>query len=65
MPDRNGRQLAEQLREKLPDLRVMYISGFTDDESVRTGTFPPGARFLQKPFTLGALMQTVRKALDR
>jgi two-component system, cell cycle sensor histidine kinase and response regulator CckA len=65
LPDRNGRQLAEQLREKLPELKVMYISGFTDDESVRTGAFPPGARFLQKPFTLGALMQTVRESLDR
>ena len=65
LPDRNGRQLAMQLREALPALKVMYISGFTDDESVRTGDFPPGARFLQKPFTLGALMGTVREALDR
>ncbi len=43
----------------------MYISGFTDDESVRAGAFPPGARFLQKPFTLGALMGTVRETLDQ
>ena len=65
LPDRNGRQLAEQLLEALPELKVMYISGFTDDESVRAGAFPPGARFLQKPFTLGALMGTVREALDQ
>jgi two-component system, cell cycle sensor histidine kinase and response regulator CckA len=65
LPDRNGRELARQLREALPDLKVMYISGFTDDESVRRGDFPPGARFLQKPFTLGALVGTVREALDR
>jgi len=43
----------------------MYISGFTDDESIRAGTFPPGARFLQKPFTLGALLGTVRETLDQ
>jgi len=65
LPDRNGRELARQLREALPELKVMYISGFTDDESVRRGDFPPGARFLQKPFTLGALVGTVREALDR
>jgi len=65
LPDRNGRQLAEQLRESLPALKVLYISGFTDDESVRTGDFPQGSRFLQKPFTLGALVGTVREALDQ
>jgi signal transduction histidine kinase/CheY-like chemotaxis protein len=65
LPDRNGRQLAEKLAHALPKLKVMYISGFTDDESVRTGAFPPGARFLQKPFTLGALIGTVREALDQ
>jgi len=63
LPDYNGRQLAEKLIGVLPKLKVMYISGFTDDESVRTGAFPPGARFLQKPFTLGALLETVRETL--
>jgi len=65
LPDRNGRQLAEKLVQALPKLKVMYISGFTDDESVRAGAFPPGARFLQKPFTLGALIGTVRETLDQ
>jgi CheY-like chemotaxis protein len=65
LPDRNGRQLAEKLVEILPKLKVMYISGFTDDEAVRAGAFPKGARFLQKPFTLGALLGTVRETLDQ
>jgi PAS domain S-box-containing protein len=65
LPDRNGRQLATQLLESRPGLKVVYISGFTDDDAVRTGAFPAGARFLQKPFTLGALMGTVREALDQ
>ena len=65
LPDRNGRQLAERLVQALPKLKVMYISGFTDDESVRAGAFPPGARFLQKPFTLGALIGIVRETLDQ
>jgi PAS domain S-box-containing protein len=64
LPDRSGRQIAEQLHELTAGIRVIYISGFTDDESVRTGDFPPGSRFLQKPFTLGALVSTVREALD-
>ena len=65
LPDRNGRQLAEKLVQVLPKLKVMYISGFTDDEAVRAGAFPKGARFLQKPFTLGALIGTVRETLDQ
>jgi PAS domain S-box-containing protein len=65
LPDRNGRQLAENLVQALPKLKVMYISGFTDDESVRAGAFPTGARFLQKPFTLGLLIGTVRDTLDQ
>jgi PAS domain S-box-containing protein len=65
LPDRSGRQLVEKLVQALPQLKVMYISGFTDDESVRAGAFPKGARFLQKPFTLGALLGTVRETLDQ
>ncbi len=65
LPDNNGRQLAQKLVESLPGLKVMYISGYTDDESVRAGAFPPGARFLQKPFTLRALLGTVRETLDQ
>jgi PAS domain S-box-containing protein len=64
LPDRSGRQIAQQFYESVPGIKVLYVSGFTDDESVRTGDFPPGSRFLQKPFTLGALVGTVREALD-
>ncbi len=65
LPDRSGREVAEQMREMLPGLKVLYISGFTDDESVRGGEYPTGAKFLQKPFTLGALMGKVRESLDQ
>lgn len=64
LPDRSGRQVAEQLRELAPGIKILYISGFTDDESVRTGQFPPGSRFLQKPFTLGTLVGAVRAVLE-
>jgi DNA-binding NtrC family response regulator len=64
LPDRSGRQVAEQLTSSMPKLKVLYISGFTDDESVRAGEFPPGSQFLQKPFTVGALVGKVREALQ-
>ena len=49
LPDRNGRQLAEKLVEVLPELKVMYISGFTDDESVRAGAFPRARASCRSP----------------
>jgi two-component system cell cycle sensor histidine kinase/response regulator CckA len=64
LPGATGRRLAEQLGETRPGLKVVYVSGFTDDEAVRAGAFPPGSKFLQKPFTLGALVGKVREALD-
>jgi two-component system cell cycle sensor histidine kinase/response regulator CckA len=63
LPGKGGRELAETMRSLRPDLKVLYISGFTSDEDVRAGAFPPGSRFLQKPFTLTSLVGTVREAL--
>ena len=65
LPDRNGRQLAATIARIRPGVKVMYISGFTDDEPFAPGPSLPGARFLQKPFTLGALLGTVRETLDQ
>jgi len=65
LPKLTGRDLAEHLRAARPDLKVLYISGYTDDDAVRTGAIPPGARFLQKPFTLGALVEKVRESLAK
>jgi DNA-binding NtrC family response regulator len=64
LPGMGGRELAEQMRMGNPRLDVLYVSGYTDDEAVRMGAFPPGSKFLQKPFTLGALVGKVREALD-
>jgi CheY-like chemotaxis protein len=62
LPGMGGRELAEALVAARADLKVVYISGFTDDESVRAGQFPPGSKFLQKPFTLSALVSIVKTA---
>ena len=64
LPGEGGRHIAERMRQALPSLKVLYISGFSGDESVRTGNFPPGSKYLQKPFALGALISKVREALE-
>ena len=60
MPRVSGRELALRLQETRPALRVLYISGFTDE----TGGMPEGLDFLPKPFTPTTLARRVRDALD-
>jgi CheY-like chemotaxis protein len=64
MPDIGGRALADALRAVRPDLRVLYVSGYTDDAVVRYGVEVARDAFLQKPFTPQALAQKVRDVLD-
>ena len=63
MPEMGGRELAERLTAHRPDLRVLFISGYTSDEVVRRGI--GGAGFLQKPFTSADLLRAVRERLDQ
>jgi len=63
MPGMNGRQLYDCLREIRPDLKVLYISGYTDDIIAPHGVLEPGIHFLAKPFTVAALAEKVREAL--
>jgi PAS domain S-box-containing protein len=65
MPEMNGRDLARQLQSKWPKLKVLYISGYTDDAVVRHGVLEAGVSFLEKPFTPEALAQKVGQVLDR
>jgi hypothetical protein len=64
LPGLSGPELARRMYEASPNLKVLYVSGYTDDDSVRAGEYPPGSRFLPKPFTLGALLASVRETLD-
>jgi CheY-like chemotaxis protein len=59
----NGRVLAERLRALYPGLRILYMSGYTDDIVVRTGVTTEGAAFLAKPFTPETLLDRVRTML--
>ncbi len=63
MPGMGGRELAEQIHGRHPDVKVLYISGYTDDVAVQAASFPRGSGYLQKPFTREALMSKVRQLL--
>jgi PAS domain S-box-containing protein len=64
MPGMGGRELAEALRARHPGLRVLYVSGYTDDAVVRHGIVEATDAFLQKPFSPLALARKVRAILD-
>jgi CheY-like chemotaxis protein len=64
MPELGGRQLAEQLTALRPELKVLYVSGYTDDAVVRHGVLEAGIAYLQKPFTPEILGRRVREVLD-
>ena len=64
MPGMSGRELADQLLTRLPDLKVLYISGYTDEAVLRHGILPSGSFFLQKPFALHLFAKKVRDILD-
>jgi two-component system cell cycle sensor histidine kinase/response regulator CckA len=63
MPEMSGRQLADRLQQQRPGLKVLYVSGYTDDAIVRHGMLEPGIAFLQKPFTPQTLARKVREVL--
>ncbi|MGD0500110.1 MAG: ATP-binding protein [Bryobacteraceae bacterium] len=65
MPHMNGAQLAAELRASRPDVRIVYVSGYTENTASHLGVLEAGARFLAKPFTREALARTLRESLGR
>ena len=63
MPEMSGRALVEKLSAIRPAVRVVYMSGYTDDDIVRRGILKPGSAFVQKPFSTCSLVKAVRAAL--
>jgi signal transduction histidine kinase len=64
MPQMSGRVLAERLVLARPGIKVLYMSGYTDEAIVHQGTLDPGTHFIAKPFSAADLTRKVREVLD-
>ena len=65
MPGASGPELTRQLVQRRPDLKAIYMSGYTDDALVRHGILNPGIAFLNKPFNAQTLERKIRDVLDQ
>jgi hypothetical protein len=65
LPGMTGIELADRLKPLFPGLRVIYMSGYTDQTVLENGMLAPEKFFLQKPFTLDLLTQKTREALSQ
>ncbi|MFM7150012.1 MAG: response regulator, partial [Gemmataceae bacterium] len=64
MPDMSGRTLADQVASLDPNIKILFMSGYTDDAIVRHEIYLDRIHFLQKPFTMSNLLTKVREAID-
>jgi FixJ family two-component response regulator len=64
MPGMNGRDLADQLRTLYPDLKTLFMSGYTANVIAHHGVLDAGVQFIQKPFSKKDLATKVRQTLD-
>lgn len=64
MPQMNGHVLAAQLKRRHPELKVLFMSGYTSDALSRGSTLDTGIRFIQKPFSMKTLTEKIREAFQ-
>ena len=65
MPEMNGRRLADETRQRRPDLKILFTTGYTRNAVVHNGVLDPGVNLLQKPASLEQLATKVREVLDK
>ena len=65
MPGMSGREVASYLTAKRPEMRVIYMSGYTNDVIAHHGVLDSGISFIEKPFSQETLMRKLREVLDR
>ena len=64
MPRLSGPDLAKSVRIARPEIKVLFMSGYTDEAMGLHGVLGAGTQFIQKPFTADALIRKVRAAID-
>jgi FixJ family two-component response regulator len=64
MPGAGGRAVAERVAARHPGVKVLFVSGYTDDAVIRHGVLREGVNFLQKPFSPVGLAHKIREVLD-
>src|SRR5205807_10124245 len=64
MPETSGKEVAERATALMPHLRVLFMSGYTDEAIVHHGVLDSNVEFIQKPFAPAALARKVREVLD-
>ena len=65
MPRMSGREMVDRVRAVRPDMRVLYMSGYTEDAIVRHGVLDASMRLLGKPYTPADLIRKIREVLDQ
>ena len=65
MPRMSGRELADHFILLYPEMKILYMSGYTDDATVHHGVLEEGVNYIQKPFTMEGLAKKVRGVLDK
>jgi len=64
MPGLNGKELADQIKDLIPEIRIIFISGYTDNQIARNGSLQTGIHFIHKPFSINTIAREVRLTLD-
>jgi len=65
MPQMSGADLVAELKQRHSTVKVLYVSGYTEEATIHRGVIEKGVDFLQKPFTPDSLARKVRQVLDR
>ncbi|MEA2061908.1 MAG: response regulator [Thermodesulfobacteriota bacterium] len=64
MPEMNGRDLSKQITDLYPDIRLLFMSGYTANVIAHQGILDKGTAFIQKPFSMADLAEKLRKVLN-